>query len=339
MAAAKKTVLIVGTGSIGERHLRCFLATGRATVSVCETNDELRQSVAERYDVESSFADLDKAAVHGFDAAVIATPAHTHIPLAQKLAEAGMHLLIEKPLSISDDGIDQLEQTAAEKKLVVAIGFVLRTQAWFADMRQAIRSQRFGRPLQVVVNAGQHFPTYRPAYREIYYADRKRGGGAIQDAITHMLNMVEWFVGPVESIVADAAHQRLEGVTVEDTVHLIARHGPVLASYTLNQYQAPNETTVTVVCERGTLRAEPFRSRWRWIEEVDTPWHDEPVAEQQRDGHFIQQADAFLDAIEGHRPPLCTLAEGRQTMRATLAALQSADDMEKFIHIPQEPTP
>ena len=51
----------------------------------------------------------------------------------------------------------------------------------------------------------------------------------------------------VERVVADAAHQVLEGVTVEDTVHLLARHGSVMASYSLNQHQAPNEITITVV--------------------------------------------------------------------------------------------
>ena len=49
-------------------------------------------------------------------------------------------------------------------------------------------------------------------------------------------------------------HQVLDGVEVEDTVHLLARHGDVLASYCMNQYQAPNETSITVVCERGTAQ-------------------------------------------------------------------------------------
>ena len=47
---------------------------------------------------------------------------------------------------------------------------------------------------------------------------------------------------------------------VEDTVHVLARHGDVLASYSLNQHQAPNEVTLTVVCERGTVRWEARRT-------------------------------------------------------------------------------
>ena len=89
-------------------------------------------------------------------------------------------------------------------------------------------ANRFGRPVQLTVTAGQHFPTFRPAYKNIYYADRVQGGGAIQDAMTHYLNAGEWLLGPIDRIVADAAHQVLEGVAVEDTVHCLARHGAAM---------------------------------------------------------------------------------------------------------------
>ena len=69
-----------------------------------------------------------------------------------------------------------------------------------AAMKAALDSGRFGRPVQLVAVCGQHFPTYRPAYREIYYRDRATGGGAIQDAITHVLNLGEWLIGPVDRL-------------------------------------------------------------------------------------------------------------------------------------------
>ena len=124
---------------------------------------------------------------------------------------------------------------------------------------------------------------------------------------------------------ADAAHQMLEGVTVEDTVHVLARHGRVLACYSLNQHQAPNESTITVVCEHGTVRSETHRNRWRWMTQPDEPWHDEPVTPLSRDDLFICQANAFLDAMEDRAPPLCSLEEGIQTLRVNLAALASIE--------------
>ena len=210
MAAAKKKVLVVGTGSIGERHTRCILATNRAEVSICEINDNLRKKVADNYNIKNSYADFTLALEAGHDAIVIATPAHLHIPMAQQAAESGLHLLIEKPLSISLDGIDHLDRTIRERKLVAGVAYVLRHIPVISAMKKALDSGRFGRPLHITVIRGQHFPTYRPEYREIYYASHATGGGAIQDGLTHLINFVSWLAGPVERLVADCAHQVLD---------------------------------------------------------------------------------------------------------------------------------
>lgn len=323
-------VLVVGTGSIGERHCRCFLATGRAEVAICEVDDSLRAAIQDRYKPAAAYATLDAALETAWGAAVIATPAPWHIPMARRLAEAGTALLVEKPLSTGVDGVDDLIRLVEQRQQTAAVAYVLRCDPALAAMRQAIRSGRFGRPVESVFCGGQHFPTFRPAYRRIYYADRAQGGGAIQDAITHWFNAAEWLVGPVTRMAVDASRQVLEGVPVEDTVHALARHGHVLASYALNQYQAPNESTLTVVCEQGTVRWEAHERRWRWKSIPDgspnaEPWHDEPNPFRERDDLFVRQANTFLDAVEGRAEPPCTLREGLQTLRVNLAALRSAD--------------
>ena len=75
-------VLIVGTGSIGERHTRCFLATGRTEVGICELSNETCRAVAGRYDLCGAWDQLEAALAQSWDAVVVATPAHTHIPIA-----------------------------------------------------------------------------------------------------------------------------------------------------------------------------------------------------------------------------------------------------------------
>src|SRR5262249_8721524 len=154
------------------------------------------------------------------------------------------------------DGIEALREEVARKKIVAAIAYVYRAHPALSAMRDAIVSGRFGAIVEVVATAGQNFPFYRPAYRDTYYKNRATGGGAVQDALTHIINAVEWIVGPVRELVADAAHQVLEGVEVEDTVHVIARHKAVLSSFSLNQHQAPNEGSLTFIGKKGTARFE-----------------------------------------------------------------------------------
>jgi predicted dehydrogenase len=316
-------VLVVGVGSIGERHLRCFRATGRAQVSLVEINANLRRTVGERYGITSCYPDLEDALADRHDLAVIATPAPLHVPMAIRLAEAGVHLLIEKPLSTSLDGIDRLRHLVREVGLVAAVAYVYRVHPCLAAIKDALAAGRFGRPVQLIAVSGQHFPTFRPAYRSIYYTDRAQGGGAIQDALTHLINAGEWLVRPVDRVVVDAAHQVLDGVEVEDTVHLLCRHGSVLGCYALNQHQPANETTLTVIGELGMARWEPNQNRWRWQLKPGDDWHDEAIPPMERDTLFTSQANRFLDALEGKATVPCSLDEGVQTLKVNLGALRS----------------
>jgi len=203
------------------------------------------------------------------------------------------------------------------------VGFVYRAHPTLSAMREALRSGRFGEPVQIVAECGQNLPFHRPAYRDTYYKDRATGGGAVQDALTHIINLGEWLVGPIDRLVADFDDLVIEGVNVEDTVHVITRHGRVMGCFSLNQHQAPNATTITVNCRRGTARFGLHENRWRWMTEPDGPWHEEAFGPLERDTLFTLQADAFLDAVNRLRPPLCTLADAAQTLRVNLAILAS----------------
>ncbi len=313
-------ILILGTGSIGERHLRYFLATGRTELAFCEPVDRRREEVVGRYSAARAFASVaDALAAASFDAAVIATPAPSHIPLALELAAHGLHLLIEKPLSLSLDRVEELARLVANRQLKASVGYMWRTNPALQAMKCALDSGRFGAPVQIVITTGQAFAFYRPAYRDIYYAKHEQGGGAIQDALTHHLNAAEWLVGPITRVAADADHCVLPGVEVEDTVHVITRHGPVMGSVSLNQHQPPNEYFITVACQRGAVRYNLTKQAWFSAEEPGGNWKLEAAFTLDRDGYYIRQAEAFLDYLEDKAPAPCPLSAGIQTLRANLA--------------------
>ncbi len=84
-------VLVIGAGSIGERHIRCFQLTERADVAICEPNPKVREAAAARYGIAQSFQSFEEALADRFDLAVVATPAQFHIPQARLLVERGIH--------------------------------------------------------------------------------------------------------------------------------------------------------------------------------------------------------------------------------------------------------
>ncbi|HAH43773.1 MAG TPA: hypothetical protein DCM07_02755, partial [Planctomycetaceae bacterium] len=158
---------------------------------------------------------------------------------------------------------------------------------------------------------------------DIYYKSHATGGGAVQDALTHSMNAGEYLVGSVDALVADFSHQVLEGVDVEDTVHVITRQGNVLGSFSLNQHQPANESMITVICERGMLRFEYQKSWYRWVTEPDGEWQVGFQETLERDTLFQRQASAFLDYLDDTSPPLCPLSAGLQTLAVNLSILDS----------------
>ena len=320
-------VLIVGTGSIGTRHVRCMLNTGRAEVGICEPDAQLRQKVAAEYGITEAYASVEQALEQHWGAAVVAVPAPLHVSITHQLVDHGIAVLIEKPLAVDETGLTHLYQTVEQGQIPCGVAYIYRAHPAARAMRDAIQAGQFGEPLQLICVSGQPFAHLRPAYRDIYYAKHEQGGGAIQDGLTHGFNLCEWLVGPITRIAVDAAHMRLEGIDVEDTVNVLARHNDtVMASYAVNHHQAPNEAFIMVVCEEGTLRLEIKDHRWRWMDQPNGKWNVETAGIAEYDEWFTLQEQAFLDYVEGDAAPLCSLAEGWQTLRVNRAALKSARD-------------
>jgi predicted dehydrogenase len=326
-------ILVIGAGSIGERHIRCFLKTGRARASVCEIDRALLGRMENDYDLSQSYGDLGDALSSKPKAVVIAAPAHLHISMAIRAVEAGCHLLIEKPLSTDISGVEDLKRRVLEQRLVAQVGYTFRHHPLVAKVKDEIVQGRWGLPLQLTIVSGQHFPAHRPAYREVYYARHETGGGAVQDGLTHFLDTAQWWLGSIDRLTGDMEHLSLKGVEVEDTVNVLARHGDIMGSYHFNQHQYPDESVFTLVCERGTLRLELCANRLRIMDRPDGDWEDEISNAFQRDDIFVSQANSFLDAIEGQPSIACTIDEAKHTTSCHMALLEEAKQSPRWQYV------
>ena len=101
-------ILIIGCGSIGERHLRCFQKTGRVAVTGCDASAPLLATIAQTYGVPTATDWKQAVAQQRYDAAVICTPAHLHVAIATELLNLGLHVLVEKPLALTQAEVDAI---------------------------------------------------------------------------------------------------------------------------------------------------------------------------------------------------------------------------------------
>ena len=322
MKSPHHAIIVIGCGSIGERHVRTFLSTGRTHVLACDTRPAVCQLMNEKYAVETSADWMTALTNPALTAVIVATPAPSHVEIALEALKLNRHVLIEKPLAVELAGTEHLLAARGRSGRFAAVAYVRHCVPTLLEAREFIQTGRYGAVRHVMVTTGEDFAASRPAYRDIYYRDRAQGGGAIQDALTHMANAVEWVIGPTTRVYCDASHQLLEGVEVEDTVNVSARNGDILVSYALNQFQAPNEIRMDFHAELGSVRIE-LPERWGTQARGEKEWTWRIATLTSRDAIFTAQANAFLDGCEGRVTTLCTLEEGIQALRFSLNALQS----------------
>ena len=192
--------LIIGVGSIGERHLRNFLRVDGVRCSIAEVNPDTLKKMAAQYNVEAAYKDYREADLASYDGVVICVPANWHVPIATDILRAGTHVLTEKPLAMSLDGVDELKRLRDEKKKVVSVAFPLRTDPLFGEMKQRVESGEVGTVRVVNYYTGQYWPRMRKDYPPQYAQSRHTGGGAIPDHLVHLVNYLEWLFGPAQEV-------------------------------------------------------------------------------------------------------------------------------------------
>ena len=140
------------------------------------------------------------------DAAVIASPAPCHIETATPLAKAGVHLLVEKPISSSTAGVSALIEICRAQGVVLMTGYNLRFLACMQRFKELLSENRAGRILSVRAEVGQYLPSWRPDsdYRRQVSAQAALGGGALLE-LSHEIDYLRWLFGEVSWVSADTA--------------------------------------------------------------------------------------------------------------------------------------
>jgi len=326
--------LIIGVGSIGERHLRNFLRLEGVRCSIAEVSPGTRERVAQAYPVEASFGDYRDADLAGYDGVVICVPANLHVAIAKEVVAAGIHVLTEKPLAMSLEGVAELRQLREEKGVTAAVAFCLRTDPLINEAKARIDSGELGTVRWAHYYSGQYWPRMRKDYPPAYALRRETGGGAIPDHLVHVVNSLEWFFGDVEAVSAYQWHMALEGIATEDAGGACLRFAAgQVAQLGICLFQRDTTAGLQLIGDKGTIRMAGGADRLRIFSDEKDCWLDGDATPLDRDDLFMAQAQHFVDCIQGRAAPRCTIEDGERTLRTVLAALESVDGDGGFVQV------
>jgi len=321
-------VLVVGYGSIGQRHLR-IVRSLLPDASIRVLRHQRCDSIPEYADGCTS--SLAEALTFAPQAAVIASPSVFHMDSAQPLAEAGVHLLIEKPLAASPDGVRQLLETCSAGGNVLMTAYNLRFMPSLQRFRELIQSEYIGRVLSVRCEIGQYLPSWRPGvdYRQGVSATSAMGGGALLE-LSHEIDYLRWIFGEVDSVRANLSRQSNLEIDVEDTAHLILGFaeqksgGRLIANLNMDFVRHDTTRQCLAIGEQGSLRWNGLTGIIELFPVGGIAWEQVFVHSPQRDESYMAEWQHFLACIRDGTKPLVNGQDGLAALNIIQAARSSA---------------
>ena len=325
--------LIAGLGSIGRRHFRNLRALGENDIVLLRSHKAtLPDDELAGFPVVDDLVEALK--IHNPDAVIVANPTALHLDVAIPAAEAGCHILLEKPISGSLERVDLLEAAAKRSGSRILVGFQFRFHPTLKKAAELITSGALGKVLTVHAHWGEYMPNWHPweDYRQSYAARNELGGGVIR-TLTHPLDYVRWLVGEVTEVRALNGHVSPLEMDAEDVAEIGLRFaGGAIGGVHVNYVQRPPVHRVEIVGTQGTLRwdnADGVLHFYR-IPQLFGEWSAAPpvvVMEQfappegfERNAMFIDQMRHFIDIVRGDAEPVCTLHDGIRAQELAMEA-------------------
>ena len=327
--------LIAGLGSIGRRHLRNLLALSERDILLYRTNKStLPDDELAPFPVET---DLTQALAHKPDAVIIANPTAYHLDVAIPAAQAGCHIMLEKPVSHSLNGTNTLLNTANASGSRILVGYQFRYHPTLNKARELIQDGTLGKVLAVRAHWGEYLPNWHPweDYRDSYAARADLGGGVI-GTLAHPLDYLRFILGEISAVSSLHGHISPLDMDVEDVAEIgLQFANGAVGSVHVNYVQRPPVHQLEIVGTQGTLHwdnaegvlhASIMPDVFGEISASPSPAQVTRYAPPdgfERNDLFLAQTRHFIRVVEGKDEPICNLTDGIRVQQVVEAAHQS----------------
>lgn len=348
---------IIGAGKVGHLHAAALASNPKsAFTAVLGRSEAKTQAFADQYGVKA-YTDLKTFLKEsGVEAVCICTPHPVHRDPSVAAAEAGIHLLVEKPLASSLEDCDAILEAVQKSGVKLSMVCQRRFYEPCARIHDAIEDGKIGKPILGTVTV--------LGWRDQAYYDsdpwrgtwKDEGGGVLVNQAVHQLDLLLWYMGPVEEVSGFWGNLNHPDIEVEDTAVASIRFksgalGQVLVS---NSYNPAIHGKVSVLGSNGAMlgvqtdggamfiagmsniEEPPLNDFWtipgeegkldEWIKEDTERFKSINPVER----YHALQIDDFLDAIIDDREPRVSGQAGRETVELFTAIYRSGRDRKSI---------
>lgn len=298
LAGRKIRFAVVGCGRIAAKHFEALAEHGThaEVVGVCDI-DPKALAAAVKLTGAKGFAELDDLLAAGIaDVVVLATPSGLHAEQGIRAARAGVHVVTEKPMATKWADGKALVHACDEAGVRLFVVKQNRRNPTIQLVKRAMQQGRFGRIHMVTVNVFWQRP------QEYYDAAKWRGtwefdGGAFMNQASHYVDLLDWLIGPVESIEAFTATLQRK-IEVEDTgVAAVRWRSGALGSINVTMLTYPKnlEGSITILGEKGSVKVGGMA-----VNQIDH-WE---FSEPHPDDALVKSASYGITSVYGVGHPL-----------------------------------
>ncbi|MGL5800567.1 MAG: Gfo/Idh/MocA family protein [Plesiomonas sp.] len=335
----KIRVAVVGCGRISKNHFGSIeqLKSEYELVAVCDNNSSVLNEYTKKYSVPGYLSIDELLKKENIDVVTLCTPSGLHSIQTIKAANAGVHVVAEKPMATKfEDGLAMVKacDKAGVKLFVVKQN---RRNSTLQLLKRATTEKRFGKIHMVHINV---FWTRPQEYyeRAAWSGTWDMDGGAFMNQATHYVDLLHWLVGPIEKIHAMTSTHR--DIEVEDTgvVNIKWRNG-ALGSMAVTMCTYPNnlEGSITILGEKGTVRiggvAVNDIQEWTFSEPCDYDAEIESANYQTSSVYGFGHPPYFqnvADVLRGKAEPETDGSEGLKSLELLIAIYRSARDNKEI---------
>lgn len=290
-------ILIIGSGSIGMRHLKNCLALNCNDITVVSRN----KTAITDFDNVKVYNSIANAFTNNqvYDAAIVATPSSLHIENTIELINNGVKkIYVEKPVSNTLEFTSDLIQLASEKKVLIFVGYDLKFDPGLNKVKELLDNKTIGNIISVQAEVGQYLPDWRKGtnHKDGMSAKVNLGGGVMLDLI-HEFDYLQWLLGTYKKIVG--FNKKIEHLDIETegiAVAIFETNKGVLGMLSLDYIQKELNRNAKFIGDFGTITWDYVTAQVKWKSHTDDNWNSFDYKDFDRNDRFVMIMNAFLKA-------------------------------------------
>ena len=216
-----KKVLIIGLGSIGERHAKALLQINNVDIAAYRTKKGNKKIDASLNKKIKHFYFEEEVNTWNPSHIIISNPTSLHIKYIKKYINSNSSIFVEKPIA---NNLQELNDLNIITKGNIFVGYNLRFHKIIQTIKSSLVNNKYGSTIAAELNVGHYLPSWHPYedYR-IGYAARKELGGGVLRTLSHEIDLVQFFFGEVKSIFAKVNKLSNLEINADDYTTLIVK--------------------------------------------------------------------------------------------------------------------